>query len=257
MDDRGDNYDYKTPAPWGTEVAAMRNLGPKRVFEDVVQLIRIDLAKGRLKAGERLPSSHELAEHHGVGRGSIREAIRALELFGLVEVKRGRDGGVFLTADAQQLAKASFVPRPNLRVSIADSIEFRKALEPKAAGLAAERATKSELDLLRASIVTMEKDLKSGEAFVESNLVFHNVLANATRNPYFQESIPSFLSRPEVVGAAMKSELIERTLTCFFHKRIADAVERRQADMAELWMLGHLSQIQDDLAHANELVGST
>jgi GntR family transcriptional repressor for pyruvate dehydrogenase complex len=231
----------------------MRNLSPKRVFEDVVQRIRLDIAKGKIKAGDKMPPDRELATTFGIGRGSIREAIRALELFGLVSVKRGRDGGVFFTPECQDLARASFAPLSALKTTLGDSLEFRKALEPKAAALAATRATKEEVAKLHKSIAMMEADLDSEQNFIESNRLFHETIAQATRNPYFQDSIPEFMARPEVTNAVASSQPIERSMTRFFHTRIADAIARHDADMAEFWMLGHLSQIEDDMGHAEEL----
>ena len=84
----------------------MPDRSPKRVFEDVVQQIRLDIARGKLEPGDRLPPNGDLEKRFGVGRSSIREAIRALELFGLVWVKRGRDGGAFFTPDSQKASRA-------------------------------------------------------------------------------------------------------------------------------------------------------
>lgn len=231
----------------------MPDRGPKRVFEDIVQQIRLEIARGRAKPGDRLPSDRDLEKQFGVGRGSIREAIRALELFGLVLVKRGRDGGAFFTADCQVLARESFTQLSIVNTTLSDSLEFRKTLEPRAAALAAKRATADEVAQLRKSIRTMSSGVESAEAFVESNRVFHETIARATRNPYFQEFIPQFLKRAEIVSATRSSEIMERSLTRFFHSRITDAIAKGDAEAAEFWMLGHLSQIEEDLSHAQEL----
>ena len=230
----------------------MQGRSPKRVFEDVVQQIRLDIAKGRANPGDRLPADGDLEKRFGVGRSSIREAIRALELFGLVWVKRGRDGGTFFTSDSQILARESFAQLSVGNTSLGDSLEFRKALEPRAAALAARRATPDDVTELRRSIRMMGSDVGSSESFVESNRIFHEVIAHATRNPYFQEMIPQFLMRVEIVSATRNSETMERSLTRFFHTRIADAIAKRDPDGAEFWMLGHLSQIEEDVSHAQE-----
>jgi len=233
----------------------MPDRSPKRVFEDVVQQIRLDIARGKLKPGDRLPSDGDLEKRFGVGRSSIREAIRALELFGLLWVKRGRDGGAFFTPDSQKLARDSFSQLSIGSTSLSDSLEFRKALEPRAAALAARRATADVVAELRRSIRMMGSNVGSSESFVESNRIFHEAIARATRNPYFQEMIPQFLKREEIVSATRNSETMERSLTLFFHTRITDAIAKRDADAAEFWMLGHLSQIEEDVSHAQELAG--
>ena len=231
----------------------MPERGPKRVFEDVVQKIRIDIARGRIKPGDKLPTDRGLVNRFGVGRGSIREAIRALELFGLVSVKRGRDGGSFFTADCVVLARASASELTIVKSTVADGMEFRKALEPKAAALAARRATEDDLRQLRDSIGMMAREGNSDDAFVEGNRLFHETIARATRNPYCQDFIPQFLERPEVAAATRDAETIDRALTQFFHSRIVDAVAKRDPDAAEFWMLGHLSQIEEDLSRVRAL----
>jgi len=226
---------------------------PKRVFEDVIQQIRLDVATGKFKPGDRLPVDSELERRFSVGRSSIREAIRALELFGLVWVKRGRDGGAFFTPESRSLARESFSQLSIVKTTLSDSLEFRKALEPRAAALAARRATGADVAELRRSIRMMESEMNSASGFVESNRLFHETIAKATRNSYFREIIPQFLMRGEIVVATGKSENIERSMTRFFHTRIADAIAKKDADGAEFWMLGHLSQIEEDLGHAEQL----
>lgn len=225
----------------------------RRVFENVVQRIRLEIAKGVINPGDKLPPDRRLVERFGVGRGSMREAIRALELFGLVTVKRGREGGVFFTPNCRELVQASYT-KLSAVATLADSLEFRKALEPKAAALAAVRATDEEIAELQRSIALMESNIASSEVFVESNATFHRVIASATRNAYFMEVIPQFLAKPEVVTAVNASETMERTLTQLFHARIAAAIARRDPEMAEEWMHAHLSQIEEDLAEGQKLV---
>jgi len=228
---------------------------PPRVFEEAVQRIRLDIAHGRLKPGQRLPPERTLAAEAGLSRGSMREAIRALEMFGLVTVKRGRGGGVFLTPDCRKRASDSFTfLLPFRQTGLVESLELRKILEPKAAALAAQRATDEEIRTLRRSVLMMAEKLDSAEQFVESNRLFHETIARATRNAYIQEIVPQILGRPEVVEAAAAPETIEWSLTRLFHTRIATAIAKRDANAAEFWMLGHLSQIHEDIDHAEALI---
>lgn len=125
---------------------AKRTLRP-RIFEDVIQKIRLDIAAGKIGPGQRLPSERSLAALFRVSRGSIREAIRALEIFGLVRAKRGREGGVFTTSNSRQIARASFTSLvPLEQYSFLESLELRKIFEPKTAALAALRAAEDHLN---------------------------------------------------------------------------------------------------------------
>lgn len=159
---------------------------------------------------------------------------------------------MFFTENCRDLARSSFV-RLTAQLTLADSLEFRGALEPRAAALAALRATDAQLARLRESIEMMERDIVSATMFVEANAIFHETIAQATRNVYFAECIPQFLARPEVTDAAGNSEVIERSITKYFHSRICDAIARRDAENAEFWMTEHLSQISHDVAQGRQL----
>jgi DNA-binding FadR family transcriptional regulator len=228
--------------------------GLNRVFEDVVQQLRLQIAKGALKPGDRLRADRKLAEEFGVARGSVREAIRVLELFGLVTIKRGRGGGATLTQNCRELAEASFTKMSIIAPKIGDSLEFRKSIEPKAAAIAAERRTEQDLALLQKSLDMMRLNLKSSKTFIESNRLFHDSVARATKNPYFAEFIPQFLARPEIVTAAGSSEAIERSVVLMFHRRVVEAIARQDAAAAEFWMMGHITQLEDDVRHARDFV---
>jgi DNA-binding FadR family transcriptional regulator len=67
--------------------------------------------------------------------------------------------------------------------------------------------------------------------------------------------IPQFLTRAEIISATRNSETIERSMTLFFHTRITAAIAKHDTDAAEFWMLGHLSQIEEDVSHAQQLAG--
>jgi GntR family transcriptional regulator, transcriptional repressor for pyruvate dehydrogenase complex len=228
----------------------------KRVFEQVIQQLRFEIASGKVEPGDRLPSDRKLALIFGVGRGSIREAIRALELFGLVYVKRGRQGGAYFTENCREIAEASFTKLPIIGSTILNSLEFRKALEPKAAALAAERRNDDDVALLRESLTMMKNGLDVTEAFVESNQLFHDTVARSTKNPYFGELIPQFLARPEIRAGTGSSDMIERSMILLMHTRIVEAIIRRDAEAAEFWMAGHIGQIAEELQHGRMLLSS-
>src|SRR5690242_1650036 len=97
-----------------------------RIFEGVVQDLRVAIARGRIAAGERLPTERALARQFQVSRASVREAIRILELFGLVTVRRGRTGGVVTTPHCAEIARDSFASlQPLGRHGFQHSLEFR------------------------------------------------------------------------------------------------------------------------------------
>jgi GntR family transcriptional repressor for pyruvate dehydrogenase complex len=118
-----------------------------RIYEEVVAQLHQLIEEGKLKAGDRLPSERELAETFRVSRGSVREAIKALEREGLVVARPG--SGTFISAvDVERLVAplASLLLRS--KDALIDLFEMRRLVEPGIAALAAERATAADIACL-------------------------------------------------------------------------------------------------------------
>ena len=227
-----------------------------RIFEGVLQDLRLAIARGRIGPGERLPTERALAQQFRVSRGSVREAIRILELFGLVTVKRGRSGGVVTTPHCTEIARDSFASlQPLGRHGFQHSLEFRRIVEPKVAELAARRATEDHLNTLHKSIRMLEEHPDSADVFVESNRLFHQTLALASGNPYVQGFLPEFFATEVMAHAAGTAGPVQRSLARFFHGKITDAVARHDVKEAAVWMEAHLSQLESDFLRSAEVVG--
>ncbi len=225
-----------------------------RVFEGVVQRIRLGMASGTIAPGQRLPTERTLAAQYHASRGSLREAIRILEFLGLVTVKRGRDGGVFVAPNCRELARESFTALGPLgQQSFEPSLEFRKIIEPRAAELAAERASEDHVTTLRKSLAMLDEHPESREAFVESNRLFHQTIAAATGNPYIESFLPQFFAMEEMSSAARSAGPVQRSLARFFHSRIADAIVERSPKQAGVWMEAHLVQLESDFRQSRSI----
>ena len=128
----------------------MHNGKRKKAYEEVAEAIRSRVFSGQLAQDQQLPPERELAEEFGVSRVVIREAIRTLELAGILRVQKGAGGGTFVCHD---LDKPLVTSIENLLaggdISLNDLFEMRLILEPPAAALAAERARPQDLGPLR------------------------------------------------------------------------------------------------------------
>ncbi len=143
------------------------------------------IRQGRLKHGDRLPSERSLAEQFGVSRSSVREAIRSLELQGLVRSKRG--SGTFIdTANVEgNLDSVMAFITATLSTGgadLTDVFEMRHVLEPPIAALAARRATPEDVQRLRGILFEQRARIDAGGTGVESDTAFHFALASATHN---------------------------------------------------------------------------
>jgi len=223
----------------------------KRLYEEIVSSIEEQITKGKLKPGDRLPSERELSEQFDVSRTAVREAVKALREKGMVVVHPGR--GTFITNESSEVIQNYLGTQ--LRFSSADStaalLQVREMLEPEMAAAACESATLNDIAKLQAALDQMDTLVETqrtfnGDAFIEANLVFHNLIAEATRN-----SLVILLLTPIVRlireqrqqnGISYEGALHAQQ----GHRRIMMAIEQRNKDAAREAMRAHIGQIRED-----------
>lgn len=163
-----------------SNIPALEGLRGARLHEGIVLRLRDLIRQGELRHGSRLPPERALAEQFGVGRSSVREAIRSLELQGLVVTRHG--SGSFV--DTQSLdAVATLMAPGNGSGGLADIFEMRHLLEPQIAALAARRATGGDIERLATILEEQKRQIMEGETGVDADTEFHFTLATATHNP--------------------------------------------------------------------------
>src|SRR6185503_13978926 len=121
-----------------------------RSFDDVLEQLREAILSGRIRPGDRLPGERQLCESFGVGRPTLREALRSLEAVGLIEVRPGKGGGSYAATPAASTVGDALAALVNLRgASLEDLAEFRVDFESENASWAARRADAADLTALR------------------------------------------------------------------------------------------------------------
>lgn len=157
----------------------------RRVFEDLCDTIRRDIASGALKPGDRLPAERELAEAHGIGRNAVREALRTLEIAGVVRLQKGRNGGPYIRAP--NVSRVTHAMRDLIdygTLGWKDLTEARSRVLEIVMELAAERATPADYAALEHNLdLTDEAQSESRrEAIVDHAYEFWTLLATSTHN---------------------------------------------------------------------------
>jgi GntR family transcriptional regulator, transcriptional repressor for pyruvate dehydrogenase complex len=187
-----------------------------------------------------------LAQQFGVSRTAVREAVKTLREKGLVEAYPGR--GTFITNGTSQAIRQSLdlmikIGQPDGSLQLA---EVRTILEPEIAALAATRIEEQHLAMMREAIGVMESALKDPDAYIEADLDFHLALAEAAANPLILSLLDSIvgLLREQRLGIFYVEGGPERGQ--FHHKRILEAVEKRDAEKARAAMKEHLEQVRED-----------
>lgn len=167
----------------------MREFKPiegRRAFEEIAAQIRGELARQRLRAGDRLPAERQLAEQFHVSRNTLREALRSLEIAGLLELKKGAAGGAFIREGGGDAAVAGLADLYHLGAIRPQHLtEARIVIGTEVARLACARRTNEDLAALTANVEAAEAATAAGdvERRAEVNYEFHRLLARAARNP--------------------------------------------------------------------------
>jgi len=218
----------------------------ERLYEQIVEQVEQRILAGELKVGDRLTPERELAAQFGVSRTAVREAVKALRQKGLVEVQPGR--GTFITNGTSRAVRHSLdlLMKIGGMEGFSDLVEVREIVEPEIAALAAARATDEHIAALREAVVTMDGALEDPDKFIEADLDFHLACAEATRNaliPALIDSIVDLLREQRarifrVAGGPQRGQ--------FHHKRILEAIVRRDPKAAHEAMRAHLRQVRED-----------
>lgn len=225
-------------------------LGVRKImpaYRQVSDQLRQKILTGDLQPGARLPNETEMSTLFGVSRSTVREALRELSSQTLVTTKRGVGGGTFVaTPDpahvAQYLEASLGLMSASEDVTVDELLEFRHLLEVPAAGLAAERRTDEDLEVL-AEVLEVEAARTPAETLFEGHRAFHQTLLEASGNglldmvtrPIFSTLRTRFL-REEAPGAFWEEVADD-------HVRIFEAVKRGDGDAARVEMRRHLDAL--------------
>lgn len=217
----------------------------KNAYEEVAEAIRAQVFSGQLREDERLPPERELADNFGVSRVVVREAIRTLELAGILRVQKGGGGGTFICRDFDKPLGISI---QNLlsggAITLEDLFELRLLLEPPAAALAAQRATPAGLEALDEVLAQAELVKSDSQALRSLNLEFHCRMAALAGNPLLSALCETVINI--LVNSLQGNLNMNTSLTVFaFHKKIVQAIKQGQADKARLLTVGDLETLRD------------
>jgi GntR family transcriptional repressor for pyruvate dehydrogenase complex len=226
--------------------AALEPVRRSRVYEEVAHRIRRLIADGHLRPGDKLPPERELASLLGVSRTSVRDAIRTLEVAGLLEPRQG-EGTVVRELSHERLVAPLASALLTHRELLADLIAVRKMIEPAIAREAARRATPEELAALEAILARQAARIEAGGLAIEEDSAFHDAIARAARNQVVLKVIDVLMDllREGRERSLQVRGRPQRSLRG--HRQILEALRRRDPEAAERAMLAHLEQIEEML----------
>jgi GntR family transcriptional repressor for pyruvate dehydrogenase complex len=222
--------------------------GPDRLYQDLARSLTEELASGAYPVGARLPAERELAVKHGVSRPTVREAIIALEVQGLIEVRVGSGAYVRRLPGSEDL--------PGFNVSAFELTEARLLFEGEAAALAATQITDEELAEIERLVDAIAQENNDPRGSEKADRAFHLAIAKATRNGAIHDAIERLwdlrASSPEAALLHEKARTATIKPVVDEHSAILQALRARDPVAARLAMRGHLSQVIDSLLFATE-----
>lgn len=225
------------------------------ITELVVQRIKELLTKGELKAGSRLPPERELAERFHISRPSLRTALKALSVMGIIRAKPG--SGTYIAESLPEIftAPMQFLTLIN-QTSAEELFEARQIIETGLAGLAAERATADDLRRLAEEIEGMRRSMDDPDIFFSHDIRFHKAMADAANNPLMSrvmDTIADLLYQFRRESASHRGHF-EGAIRG--HERILQAISLRDPVAAKEMLSRHLRDALEGLAEVRRGNGS-
>lgn len=221
------------------------------VTDEAIEKIKAMIVSGELGPGDRLPPEKELSERLGLSRNSMREAVKALEVIRVLDVRRG-DGTYVTSLEPHLLLEAiSFVIDMHDDRSLLELFAVRRMLEAQATGLAAGNATEDQARLLLEEIGSVDEHTVTIDDLVEHDTRFHREVVHLAGNEYLSSLIDGLSSqtiRARVWRGLTEQGAVARTLS--EHRGIADAIAQHDQALATALATAHVAGVEQWLRQA-------
>lgn len=218
----------------------------ERLYVKISRAIKDLLLFRNIEEGDRLPSETELSKALGVSRATVREAIVALEVSGVLVVKRNVGAVVLNLSEELQTQTITLEAGPF------EQIQVRILLEPEAARLAAIHRTTSQCDRMEKAIEMMVGENQAGFETEEGDMQFHMIIAKASKNSLLKSHIESLWEMrhhgklwPQLQQSVDLNTT--RTRAVFHHMRILECIRSQDPERAKQAMMEHLLSVQGEL----------
>lgn len=212
--------------------------------DEAITRIKEMIVGGELSPGDRLPREADLADRLGLSRSSLREAVRALSLINVLDVRQG-DGTYVTSLEPSLLMSAmQFVVDFHRDETVLQFFEVRRILEPEAAALAAERMSDDAIAELQADLDALSATPTVDE-LVASDVVFHRKIADGSGNAVvcaMLDGLAAPTQRARVWRGLTEADAVSRTIA--EHRAILDAIATRRPEVARAWAIVHISGVE-------------
>jgi DNA-binding FadR family transcriptional regulator len=222
----------------------LKSIEPQRLYRQIAKQIQGLISSGEFAVGSRLPAERDLATQMGFSRPSVREALIALEVEGVIEVRTG--SGIYVKNLGKKKATQSNTLNTPAEWGPLEVMRARSLIEAEMAALAAEFANAQDVKAMTLALKGMQKDAKAGRIPRDSDIAFHMAIANACANSVMHDTLALYLQ-------ARNGPLFERlgdyfespaswTAAIAEHQEVLAAIEAHDPQRARKTMQKHLNQ---------------
>ncbi|MCI0548357.1 MAG: FadR family transcriptional regulator [Candidatus Rokubacteria bacterium] len=214
-----------------------------RIYEEIVRQVKALIAAGKLKSGDRLPPERDLAEQFRVSRTSVREALRALQSRGLIDIRAGEGAFIRDISVETLIEPLALVILPH-REAVGELFEARRLLEPAIAALAARRATADEIQEMERILDDQAREVGQGRTGVGQDTAFHAAIAASAHNRAISRIVNALMdllvqSREESLQTPGRPTRSHQD-----HRQVLEAIRRRDEVAAHRALLDHLIAVE-------------
>jgi GntR family transcriptional repressor for pyruvate dehydrogenase complex len=216
------------------------------LIDQIIDVIKRQIAEGKIKPGDKIPGERSLAELFHVSRTSIRQALKALDVLGVLDIRHG--SATTLNKDISNLLINPLKFMSILyNVEIPEFFEARKTIEVELARQAAIRATTEDIDMMKQCLDKAENNLDNPDIFLYSEKHFHECIFAASRNRILTAMINSLTTL--LIGSRQESikTFVDLRESFNEHNAIFKAIEKKEPDDAGRAMLAHLADVEKRL----------
>jgi GntR family transcriptional repressor for pyruvate dehydrogenase complex len=220
-----------------------------RTFEAAIEHLTEAVERAGLRTGDRLPNEGALAEQLGISKPTLRQALRVLELSGLVDVRRGKSGGIFVVTDLVPAVAIFTAVKLEERAAV-DVLRARRVLERAVVHEAVRAATAADYAELERTVDLLERHLGTRPSVMRADAMFHRALVRSCRNETIQTAMRGVARGLAPIRDAQPGGLAFDSKTLDVHRRQLAAMRRRDDEALEDVLDEHFRMLEAQFAKA-------
>ena len=218
-----------------------------RTFEAAIEHLTEAVERAGLRTGDRLPNESVLAAQLGISKPTLRQALRVLELSGLVDVRRGKTGGIFVSTDLVPAVALYSAVKLEERSAV-DVLRARRVLERAVVLEAARRATAADFTAIERTIELLERHLGERPSVMRADAMFHRALVRSCHNETIQAAMQGVARGLAPIRDAYSGGVATDRQTLDVHRRQLEAMRRRDERALETILDEHFRMLERQFA---------